>query len=664
MTSWRDEILRGFIPHVFRLTIAADPDALLLDESVLQQLHDRDFDLIPFDDHLAFRSTYESEYRSRWDRGEETACTVILRSDREDLDSLPNDLLRAGYRLHFSLADLFPKLSYSVVRALDRADIDALHAARGNSGSEMLGDNETKDFVLRHVYKIAPELITTPGDLLEALLERHHGNHRISAILDDRLIHVLHASGKFQDWPLGRIVPHRDAFLQFLQERWPLFLDQKLATLMRALKETPLEYAFQLAGPAHLPLDDVRAHIDTLFLDRELQPIEHEHGDILASHWVSVGVRIDPDADKIRRANVLLTVLENELPGSDEAYRNWLAYGRRWGELVALRYGPDWPNEAPILDRLNTLQHRTDRAFEEWVLRRYGGLYNQYGAMVHQVPRIIRRHREESGRKVALVVVDGLSFGQWVVVREYLKERSPDFVFDEGALFSWVPTITSVSRQAIFAGEPPRSFPSSITTTAKEEALWRQSWNGSLPASEIAYAKGLGDEGSADLLGDSVLLPKTRVAGLVVDTVDKILHGSELGAAGVYEQIQLWCEQGVPGKIFDLLLDRGYDVFLTSDHGNVEAMGIGRPEKEGVMADLRGERARIYQTESLRGIVASQFPKSILWPPANGLPADFWPLLAPDRHAFAQEGRRSVTHGGICIEELIVPFVHIQRLGA
>jgi len=600
VASWRDEILWQLVPRVFRLTVVADPDALLLDESVLQQLRERDFDLIPFDDHVAFRFTYESQYRSRWDRGQQTTCTVILHTHREDLDSLPNDLLLAGHRLRFSLADIFSTLSYSVIQALDRGDLDALYGARGHVGDDMLGDNETKDFVLRHVFKIAPELITTPSDLLEALLDRHHGNHRIPPVLDDRLIYVLHESGKFQDWPLERIVPDRNAFLQFLQERWPLFLDQKAAALTNAAKETSTAYALELPGPGHLPLDEVRAHVDTLFLDRELRPVEHRHADVLAPDWVAVGIRIDPEADKIRRADVLLTVLENELPGAHGGYRDWLAYARRWAELTALRYGPQWPGQPVLLDRFRALQDRMDETFQVWVLQRYSGLYSQYQAMVQHVPRILHRHREETGRKIALVVVDGLSLGQWVVLRDYLNDRYQELVFDESALFAWVPTITSVSRQAIFAGEPPRNFTPSIGTTAREDTLWQQSWGGSVPASEIAYAKGLGDEQSVRLLGDTVLLPKTRVAGLVVDTVDKILHGAELGAAGVYEQVRLWCEQGSPGRLLELLFDRNFDVFLTSDHGNVEAVGLGRPEKEGVMAEVRGERARIYPSESLR----------------------------------------------------------------
>ena len=100
-------------------------------------------------------------------------------------------------------------------------------------------------------------------------------------------------------------------------------------------------------------------------------------------------------------------------------------------------------------------------------------------------------------------------------------------------------------------------------------------------------------------------------------------------------------------------------VILSSDHGNVEAKGCGRPA-EGVIADLRGERVRIYSDELLRSTVKDKFPESIMWP-TFGLPEDYFPLLAPERLAFVPKGQKTVAHGGITIEELIVPLIQIER---
>ena len=70
MSGWRDIILKEFPSQVARLTLVADPDGLLTEEGVLQGLRDRGFDLIEFEDPIAFRYDYESKYRAQWDKGQ------------------------------------------------------------------------------------------------------------------------------------------------------------------------------------------------------------------------------------------------------------------------------------------------------------------------------------------------------------------------------------------------------------------------------------------------------------------------------------------------------------------------------------------------------------------------------------------------------------------
>jgi len=49
--------------------------------------------------------------------------------------------------------------------------------------------------------------------------------------------------------------------------------------------------------------------------------------------------------------------------------------------------------------------------------------------------------------------------------------------------------------------------------------------------------------------------------------------------------------------------------------------------------------------------------------PLPGLPADYLPLFAGPRSAFVTEGEQLVVHGGISVEELIVPFVKVTQPG-
>jgi len=69
---------------------------------------------------------------------------------------------------------------------------------------------------------------------------------------------------------------------------------------------------------------------------------------------------------------------------------------------------------------------------------------------------------------------------------------------------------------------------------------------------------------------------------------------------------------------------------------------------------------RVYRDPALRSQVRTRFPDALEWDPV-ALPEDFLPLIAPGRYAFVQQGKRIVAHGGITLEELIVPFIEIAR---
>ena len=797
MSDWRDRILKALTPGVARLTLAADPDGLLLEVTLFDAIRERGFEIVTFEDPVVFRFDYESRFRSRWDRGEGAGLEVVVRTEGHDPAALPYDLVQAGRRLSFGLGDLFPALSYPVVASLDRSDLDALHRAQERHRPKRLGDDATRDFVLRHVFDFAPELVRHPADLLRLLLRRHYRGQRLPRLLDDQLADLLRRSGAFASWPLEAILPDRDAFFAFLQERWPLFLDrlarnagnggpQGLGRLTgsaevddrqdfnrlagdtgsgglqdfdrladnvgdgdrqgrEARRSAQTRHAtscdagnvgdggpedadgatgFAIGGPADLPFDhdDVRVYIDNLFVEGMLRPVCHGSGHALRGEWAAVGVRIDPEADRLCRLRRLMETVGATVPEADAHHRDWSAFAFRWAELGVLltetaagarvdsgsqitglreaqtdpgspiaglrtaRADPGTPisdfretranSGSPITElrearadpipSIAKLRADVDRAFLAWIERRYAGLHNQPPAppvMVHHLPRFLaRRLADDSRCKVALVVVDGLALDQWLVLRDVLAVQRPGLRFREGAAFAWIPTITSVSRQAIFAGKPPFHFPASILRTDGEASLWTRFWaDQGLTVRETGYAKGLGDD-LPDSVQEMLSRPKVRVLGLVVDKVDKIMHGMELGAAGMHNQVRQWAGEGFMAGLLDALLDGGFAVFLTSDHGNVEAAGRGRPA-EGAVADVRGERARIYPDAALRSRVKERFPAAIEWP-GPGLPEDCLTLLAPGRTAFVREGERIVGHGGVSLEEVVVPMVEIERAAA
>jgi hypothetical protein len=661
MSSWRDAILNDFVPNVSKLTLVADPDCLLTEEKLALELRGRGFDLIEFSDPVEFRYAYESKYRSIWDRGEHTDLVVVLRLQDAELESLPYDLLQAGRKLSFNLGDLFPNLSYPVIEKLDRSLLDSLFEAQRKSPPDRMGDNATKDFILRHVFGIAAELIGGEVELLRALLRLHYGKLQLPLMLAERLIQVLKGHDGFKAWPLSEIVPDDEAFFAFLQERWPLFLS-RLGSANQVREDSP-EYGLKYPGPDRLPFDhqDIKVYIDNLFLEGKLTPVEAKGIEVDAGSWVRSGIATSGVDDDELRISRLFGLVEKELPTAEARYSDWTAFALKWAELSSLVH---CGNSTEHQTRLREIGDALNATFAAWLADHYSSLINlppTNPAMLHHVPRRLARDIEDSGSsRAALIVVDGLALDQWVTIRQLLQKQDANLVMRESATFAWIPTLTSVSRQSIFSGKPPLYFPSSINSTNSEEKLWKQFWEGhGLSRLDVAYQRGLGDGDAAGVLDSAIHPGKTKVVGLVVDKVDKIMHGMQLGSAGMHNQIKQWCHAGFLSAMVGQLLDYGYEVWLTADHGNIQCDGKGRPS-EGVIAETRGERVRVYPTPELRAQVAGAFPFAHEWQPV-GLPADYFPLVAGGRDAFVNPGDAIVGHGGVAIEEVIVPLVKFER---
>ncbi len=648
MADWRESILKHFKRGIARLTLVSDPDGLLTDEGTLTAIKDRGFDLIPFEDSISFRYAYESKYRSVWDQGQKTDLIVILRSEAE-LASLPYDLLHVidGRKLEFSLYKLFPNLNYPVLKSLDSAYLDPLFEAYQQQAGSVLAENGTKDFVLTHCFHIVPSLVTTTVGLMEMLLSRHYRNAPIPQGLDEHLLQSLRSKKQFADWPLERILVSRSEFFDFLQEQWPVYLGSLKGDGEKCL----------------IPFDhqNVRAFVDTFFLEGLLKPVQTEDAKSLPN-WVQTGVLHDHQADALARLRKLLDRCKEKIPGEDAVHRDWLSLARTWAELVVLRWELESRLDAPVRQAWDELHEQIEQQFAAWMLNRFGSLHNLphtiEPVMVHHVPRYMASLRnKDSLAKVALVVVDGLALDQWLLLRRLFESKHVSWKLQESLVFAWVPTLTSVSRQSIFAGAVPHLFSDSLYTTDREPTHWTRFWEDEgVSRGSIEYAKMI-ESGHSEELEQCLQNPHVVVIGIVVNTVDKIMHGEQQGTAGMHDAIRLWSDDAA--SVVNRLLDDSFEVFLTADHGNVAAEGMGVP-REGVLVEVGGKRARIYDNPNFRDEAKSDFPNSIEWP-SIGLPSDRQVLLPKGLWAFAQEGKHVVSHGGISLEEVIVPFVRITR---
>ncbi|MDC1059389.1 BREX-3 system phosphatase PglZ [Planktomarina temperata] len=657
MSVWTDRILQEFPADLSRFWIALDPDGLLLDERILHGLRERGFEVLPFEDSVSFRTEYEERYRAAWDTGREgTAKALVLQLRGTDLNSLPWDYIRSARTLDLSLADLFPKLNYGVVRQIDSEHHEALFQACKKHAAQPLGEGATKDFILTHIFRISPYLLSRPEDFWREVLRLHYRGKGLPELLAQHVAAVLRDT-PLNALPIDELLKSKAFMLRTVQDAWSRFI-------VRYGVETPSSEGKPAENNTPIvPFDhpDVRVIIDTMFLEGTLQPIEaHIQPDDLPD-WIRVGLIDDPQA-LTHLVSEGAKRIATDLPSTSASHRDWVEAARRLAELL-YRFNELKAADADGLQRqIQTLQKEADVRLKDWVFQHFADLPSlpvaKAPVMVHHVPRYLAMRRNSGEERVALLVFDGLALDQWVQIREDLSARSPEFSAEEDGCFAWLPTLTSISRQALFSGLKPREFQKYMATTAQESSLWTKFWqeNG-LRKTEVIFQKGLKRLEQLEALEDDLSKPTTKVAGLVVDMIDEIVHGAMLGKRGITGQIREWCDTGFIEKLFLMLSKYGYHIYLTADHGNVDAEGIGRLS-QGVVSELKGERVRAYRSEDLASSVPSGIDAFQFGGP--GLPTNFLPLYASGRGAFVPNGNKIVAHGGMALEELIVPFVKIK----
>ncbi|AUH64068.1 BREX-3 system phosphatase PglZ [Paracoccus zhejiangensis] len=659
MSAWVDRILREFPADLARFWIACDPDNLLLDERILHSLRERGFEVLPFEDSIAFRTEYEERYRTAWDRGEDgSAKALVLQLRGTDMNAIPWDYVREGRKVSLSLADLFPKLSYGVIRHIASEHHEALFEAHNRHATQLLGEGATKEFILTHIFRISPHLISRAEEFWRELLRLHYRGTSLPPLLADHVNSILAEFPDLKDLPVADLLSSRSLTVRVLQDSWDQFLAQNGVRSQRST-DNDRDDARAFSIPFDHP--EVRVVVDNMFFEGTLQPVDIEGDPSNLPEWAKVGLKSDANSLRDLVAQGVIRVGQ-ELPGPDSSHRDWSDFARRLGEIIFRFHSLSAQQAHDVHEKVHALQRDADARLTDWASKHFADLPSLPAAkgpvMVHHVPRYLAMRRSAGEERIALLVFDGLAMDQWFQIREHLAARAPNLIVDENACFAWLPTLTSVSRQALFSGLKPREFSDSIETTSKEPSLWTRFWqeNG-LRKPEIFYRKSLKRSGQLDDLADALSQPSIKVAGIVVDMIDEIVHGARLGKRGISSQIAEWCATGFLERLFFLLAEHGYSVYVTADHGNVEASGIGRLN-QGVIPGLRGERVRAYRSAALAASIPDDIDAFRL--DLAGLPPDFLPLYAGTRGAFVSQGDQVVAHGGISVEELIVPFVKVS----
>ncbi len=195
-------------------------------------------------------------------------------------------------------------------------------------GDHRLGDANLADDLA--------DTIANERDVFRKRGRLHYRGDGLPPILASHVATVLGAKAAFSTLPIGDLLSSKSFLLRVVQGAWDHFLALKGVTGSRAADAKLPEEIPEAAIPFEHP--DVRAIVDSMFLDGMLQPLETQERPEGIPDWARVGIVEDPNALE-RLVTEGIQRLAAELPSIDASFRDWLLLSQRLAEAYGEREG-------------------------------------------------------------------------------------------------------------------------------------------------------------------------------------------------------------------------------------------------------------------------------------------------------------------------------------
>lgn len=336
-----------------------------------------------------------------------------------------------------------------------------------------------------------------------------------------------------------------------------------------------------------------------------------------------------------------------------------------------------------------TLQMQKEEAnlnFTKFIKKNYEGWVNDNSNRPVISPDIFRKcvfPRLEAGRKVFLLVLDNFRFDQWRVVSQELTD---DFDIDEDLYYSILPTATQYARNAIFSGLMPAKirelYPDLWVDEEEdegknlnEEALIGRHLERCRRKIGYSYHK-INDSVAVDkLLQQFQQLSNTPLNILVINFIDILSHARtdsrmvrELAATeAAYRSITLsWFKHTPIKELFRKLASWDYDIIITTDHGSIRT---NVPEKvvgdRNVNTNLRYKLGKNLSYNA-KNVFEMKHPAHFGLPSPNLSTTYIFAtgnrfFAYPNNYNYyAQYYKDTFQHGGVSMEEMLIPLVTLR----
>lgn len=289
----------------------------------------------------------------------------------------------------------------------------------------------------------------------------------------------------------------------------------------------------------------------------------------------------------------------------------------------------------------------------------------------------------DNGKKVFMIVIDNFRLDQWRMLSQEIGDM---FDIDEQTYMSILPTATQYARNAIFSGLMPvqiaQMFPELWVDEDEEEGknlneepLIRTQIERFRRRDTFSYHK-INDSAGADkFLQKFNQLEANDLNVVVINFIDMLSHARteskmvrELANdESAYRSITLsWFRHSVLADLFKLLSQSNYTVVITTDHGSIRA---SKPVKiigdRNTNTNLRYKLGKNLNYNAKEVFVIKEPHKAQL--PAPNLSTSY--VFATGNSFFAYPNnynyyvsyyKDTFQHGGISLEEMIVPLITLK----
>lgn len=613
MSNWVDKYKKLVISSHKQHIIVADQDNLFGYAELNQAFENDGYTIHGCKTDLAVRLVFELQVRN---------------SDKKYIIIAP-----ASYRplpdiemlVHFQpigLPQLFSNLDAKAIKGLS---FNALCLLSNIKPYEDLSHDKTLKFLLENLYDVDFDTLTNNkakerilNALITVFLEKDGINEPLTKFLTNIAKPYFPA--------LVSTGLNKASLVRFIQEEWEAFVKTGTATLdfNEPLLNKSLGYLFAFE---HIkPIQVAPGVYDNFF-----KPLK-------------IGIYVDEAGHNDNDLEGLIEYLKQQLEIIEDLADQWFKIIQVLAN-AKLKYLHS-ENES-LKQAYCKMENAFNIRFQRFVENTYGSLFSLSGVRKPVVvSRILEHINTKPAKKRALIVIDGMNYWQWNILGKALTDAGISYSSD--ASLAYIPTITAWSRQSIFKGDKPDLS----ADNSKERKLFEAFWGKQgIPMYQIEYRKYSVNEP----LQMSDISPDTTTLGLVCNDLDDIMHGSILGNSQLKMSTEQWVKKSRITETISTLQTKGFQVYVTADHGNVEATGLKNlTMKDKVGALSRGKRHLHFTNETLLQGFIEQNPDVEVG--RKGLS-----LFLKKQEAFTTENSQVITHGGSHIWEVIVPFISINE---